>query len=71
MYEFQPSHEGVSEVSEQARKHANRASEQRERSETERCGVRELSERCERTNVASDATEWLFQNAIVTRRNRP
>ena len=46
-YEFQPSHEGVSKVSEQARQRS-------ERSKTERCGVSERSERCERTNVESD-----------------
>ena len=54
--EFQPSHEGVSEVSERAR----------ERSAAERVsGVSDASERTYR------ATEWPFQNAIVTTRNRP
>ena len=49
-YEFQPSHEGVSEVSERAREWSERAKQ----SEAERCGASERSERCERTNVASD-----------------
>ena len=46
IHEFQPSHEGVSEP-------MNGASEQSKRSEAERCGASEWSERCERTNVAS------------------
>ena len=48
IHEFQRSHEGVSEVSGRAREWSKQLEQ------AERCGASEQSERCERTNIASD-----------------
>ena len=45
------SHKGVSEVSERACEWSEQSEQQSKRSDVEPCGA---SERCERTNVASD-----------------
>ena len=50
IYEFQPSYNGVCELSEPVIE----ASERSKCSKAERCGESEGSERCEQTNIASD-----------------
>ena len=48
IYEFQPTHEGVSKLSGQAREWCAQVKR------AERSGASERSEQCERTNIASD-----------------
>ena len=43
---------------------SEQACEQSERSEAERCGASERSERCERTNVASDRVALLKRDRL-------